>query len=212
MKKLVVVGGGGFAKEVIWLAQDCGYEVVGVLDDADNVQNKKILGVDVLGKISDWKKHAQHEFILAIGSPRTRRIVFEKMTELGLPKFATLIHPNVIASQQIKIGEGSIICAGCTLTVEIEIGTHCIFNLNITVGHESTIANFVTVAPMVAISGNVQLKDYTEVGTGAAIRQGITLEKGAMLGMGGILTKNIPENTIFLGNPAKEFKNLPAVQ
>jgi len=212
MKKLVVVGGGGFAKEVIWLAQDCGYEVVGVLDDADNVQNQKVLGIKVLGKISDWKTYAHHEFILAIGSPRTRRIVFKKMIELGSPKFATLIHPNVIASQHITIGEGSIICAGCTLTVEIEIGNHCILNLNITVGHECTIEDFVTVAPMVAISGNVHLKDYSEVGTGAAIRQGIIIEKGAMLGMGGILTKNIPENSIFLGNPAKEFKNLPPIK
>ena len=61
---------------------------------------------------------------------------------------------------------------------------------------------------MAAISGNVTLHDLVEVGTGAVIRQGLTLEGGSMLGMGGVLTKNIPEKFIFAGNPAKKLKEI----
>ena len=84
-----------------------------------------------------------------------------------------------------------------------------ILNLNVTVGHDDEIHDFVTVAPMVALSGNVTLEEGVEVGTGAAIRQGITMACGSMLGMGGILTKDSEANTIYVGSPAKPLKHLP---
>lgn len=210
MKKLIVVGGGGFAKEVIWLAKDCGYHVYGVLDDNTLVHGKRILDVPILGCVSDWASYSNCEFIVAIGSPRTRKLVVEKMNTLGIPKFATLVHPTVIKSNQVTFDIGCIVCAGMVFTVEITVGKHCIFNINGTVGHETLVGDYVTIAPIVAISGNVNLQNCVEVGTGASIRQGVTLSKGAMLGMGGVLTKNIPENYIYAGNPAKPLKELPA--
>lgn len=211
MEPLVVVGGGGFAKEVIWLARDCGFTVAGVLDDNVEMHGKTVFGAPVLGSVKDWINYAQYKFIVAIGSPRTRKMVVEKMLAIGSPVFASLIHPSVIKSQEVNFGEGCIVCAGMIFTVEITVGQHCIFNLNGTIGHECEIGNFVTVAPMAAISGNVKLEDYVEVGTGAALRQGLTLQRGAMVGMGAVLTKNIPANTIYAGNPAKPLKELPAV-
>lgn len=94
------------------------------------------------------------------------------------------------------------------MTVDIVVGAHVIINLNCTVGHDAVIRDFVTVAPLVAVSGNVNIFECCEVGTGASIRQGVTLERGSMLGMGGVLTKNISENTVFFGNPAKAFKTM----
>jgi sugar O-acyltransferase (sialic acid O-acetyltransferase NeuD family) len=211
MESLIVVGGGGFAKEVIWLARDCGFTVVGVLDDNVEMHGKTVLNAPVLGSVADWKKFAEYKFVVAIGSPRTRKVVVEKMQTMGTPSFTSLLHPSVIKSQEVSFGEGCIVCAGMVFTVEITVGQHCIFNLNGTVGHECEIGNFVTVAPMAAISGNVKLEDYVEVGTGAALRQGLTLQRGSMVGMGAVLTKNIPANTIYAGNPAKPLKELPAV-
>lgn len=211
MKEVVIVGGGGFAKEIVWLAEECGRKVKGVLDDNPEIQADLICGCPVLGKVSEWTEHSDCEFVVAIGSPRTRHAVYNKMISQGPVSFATLIHPNVIMSKYVTIGEGTIICAGSILTVEIDIGKHCILNLNVSVGHECKFGDFVTLAPMSVISGNVHLSNFVEVGTGATIRQGLVLEQGAMLGMGGVLTKNIAENLIFAGNPARKLKELPAV-
>jgi sugar O-acyltransferase (sialic acid O-acetyltransferase NeuD family) len=212
MKELIIVGGGGFAKEVIWLAQDCGYTVKGILDDNTNTHGTKILNVEVLGAISNCQDYADTEFIIAIGSPRTRHAVVQKMQTLCSLKFATLIHPEVKCSKYIKVGDGSIICAGCIMTVDITIGKHCIINLQSTIGHECFLGDFVTIAPLVAISGNVALHDFAELGTHACIRQGLEIAQGAMLGMGGVLTKNMPKNAIFVGNPAKLLKLLPSIK
>lgn len=208
MKDLIIIGGGGFAKEVIWLANDCNRKVKGVLDDSDQTHNIQVQGATVLGDVSSWVNYKDCEFIIAIGSPRTRQKVLDKMLTFGEPDFATLIHPSVRFSNTVSIGDGSIICAGSILTADISLGKHNILNLNVTVGHECEFADYVTIAPMVAVSGNVKLHHLVEVGTGAVIRQGLNLAEGSMLGMGGVLTKNIPERMIYAGNPAKKLKEI----
>lgn len=208
MKDIIIIGGGGFAKEVVWLANDCNRKVRGVLDDDATTHGKQLQGATVLGSVPEWKKYKDCEFIIAIGAPRTRKKVLEKMLGMGNPIFATLVHPSVRTSNTVKIGSGSVICAGTILTTDIQIGSHNILNLNVTVGHECHFSDFVTVAPMAAISGNVMLAALVEVGTAAVIRQGLEIHTGAMLGMGGVLTKNIPERQIFAGNPAKKLKEI----
>lgn len=207
MQDLIIIGGSGFGKEVIWLAQETNqFNVIGVLDDNAS-PDSKILNIPVLGKVSDASKYTNASFTIAIGNPRVRQKLANKLVDMGITKFANLIHPSVNRSKFIEMGIGNIICAGATLTTDIVFGNHNIININSTVGHDCHIKDFCTVAPLVAISGNVTLSNLVEVGTGAVIRQGLTLESGSMLGMGGVLTKNIEKNQIFIGNPAKIFKS-----
>jgi sugar O-acyltransferase (sialic acid O-acetyltransferase NeuD family) len=147
--------------------------------------------------------------VIAIGNPRIRKKVFDKMSSNGTPAFVTLIDPAaVLIPEHVSVGSGSVICAGTICTVEINIGAHVIINLNCTVGHEACIDDFATIAPMVAISGNVHIGTCAEIGTGAAIRQGLTVNPGAMVGMGSVLTKNVAENTVVFGSPAKPIKKI----
>jgi sugar O-acyltransferase (sialic acid O-acetyltransferase NeuD family) len=210
MKPILIIGGGGFAKEIVWLANDCNRHVIGVLDDDESVHGSLVQGAKVLGDISSWQKY-DAELIIAIGNPRTRALVAEKIEKLGIPIYATLVHPSVKYSDTVEFSEGCIICANSILTTDVNIGKHVILNLSVTVGHETNIGQFSTVAPIVAISGNVTVESFSEIGTGACIRQGAKIGRGAMLGMGGVLTKNIPDFTIFAGNPAKKLKELPEI-
>ena len=209
MKKrdLVIVGAGGFGREIMWLAQDIGeFNLLGFIDDSKKA-GTQISGVEVLGGVADSLKWAHAEFVVAVGAPRTRQIIVNKLEASGVKKFATLIHPSVKKSQSVVIGEGSMICAGTILTVDIQLGKHNIINLNCTVGHDCQFGDYCTIAPIAAISGNVTMGALVEVGTGAAIRQGAQLEQGSLLGMGAVLTKNISSNQIFVGNPAKFLKD-----
>lgn len=205
--ELIIIGAGGFALEVFWLATRIGINVTGFL--ADNCEVEEVLGVKVLGGIDDWVNYSNKNFVIAIGSPRGRQSVFERMTANSTkPKFLTLVDPSAILGPKVVLGNGCIICAGVVATVDVVLGDHVIVNLNSTIGHETRIGNFVTIAPLVAVSGKVKIFDLVEVGTGAAIREKICLKSGAMLGMGGVLTKDIPENSLFVGNPAKFIRNI----
>ena len=207
MKSIVIVGFGGFGREIDWLAKECGRTVLGFLDD--NTDPGKQGAYTVLGGLDSWPEYSNADFVVAIGNPRVRKKVVEELENQGLTDFATLIHPSVRMDESVEIGKGTVICAGSIATVDINIGNHVILNLNVTVGHDDIIHDFVTVAPMVALSGNVVLEEGVEVGTGAVIRQGITMTCGSMLGMGAVLTKDTEANMIYVGSPGKPLKQLP---
>lgn len=206
-KHLIIVGFSGFGKEVHWLASRLGITVRGFLDDNPAVAGQEFRSASVLGGVKQWQDYRDCEFVIAIGNPRIRKKVHDKMCFVGSPSFATLIDPDAIAMHEhVSIGPGSVVCAGTVCTVEVEIGAHVILNLNCTVGHETRIEDFATIAPMVAISGNVRIGTCVEVGTSASIRQGLTVDDGAMVGMGSLVTKNVAENTLVFGSPAKPIK------
>lgn len=208
-KSLIVIGFGGLGKEVHWLAARLGVHVRGFLDDNPNLLGAEFCNASVLGTVSDWKAYSECEFIIAIGNPRIRMRIRDKMLQYGVPNFATLVDPSAVVDfTQVSVGEGSLICAGTTCTVEINIGAHVVINPSCSVAHEVVIRDFVTLAPKVAISGNVHIDSLAEIGTGSCIRQGLDLGAGSMLGMGSVLTKNIPESELFFGNPARYIKNI----
>lgn len=209
MRKIIIIGAGGFGLEVFWLAERLGYDIIGFLDDKPPKENETIFGKRVLGTISDWANFNDCEFSIAVGSPVTRKKIYDRMLNSSVsPEFATLIDPYARVGTNVNIGEGSIICAGVVLTAQIDVGVQSIINLNCTIGHESKIGDFVTIAPLTAISGRVIIKNNVEIGTASAVRPGIEIGSDSMLGMGGVLTKNMPANTMFYGNPAKFIKNI----
>lgn len=207
---LIVVGGGGFAREVIWLAREARqpFDVIGVLDDADASQGRTLSDVPVLGRVADWVRHPQARFVVGIGAPRTRRAVVQKMLSLGRPSFATLVHRSVQHSAYIEFGAGSMVTAGCILTTQIQIHEHVIVNIGSTVGHDTVIEDFVTIAPIVAVSGNVHLQAGAEVGTGSSLKQGVRIGRGAMVGMGSVVTKDVDDADLVMGAPARSARRL----
>jgi len=208
MKGIIIVGASGFGMEVLWLARRLGRNVVGFLDDTTEKHDKQILNIPVLGAIDKCGKYRNNEFIVAIGSPRGREKVVSRLINYKVVEYATLIDPSAIVDKDVSIGEGSIICAGVICTVNVSIGKHSIINLNSTIGHEVEIGDFVTVAPNVSISGNIYLKDLVEVGTGAVLREKLEIGAGTVVGMGSVLTKNVDEKKVVVGNPARVIKSL----
>jgi len=207
-KELIIVGGGGFAREVIWLARECAdWNLIGLLDE--RATESELCGVPVLGGDEKCREHLDAWYVVAIGSPRVRRRIVVRLQELGVSNFATLVHPSVLKSEFVTIGEGSMICAGTILTTQIEIGRHNILNLSVSVGHDTTTGDFVTVSPLAAISGNVRMEDGVEIGTNATIIQGLNMSRGTLLGAGSTLTKSLETpDMVAIGSPARALKAL----
>ena len=144
--------------------------------------------------------------VCAVGAARVRKMIIEKIKTYPNVRFATLIDPSAILSDRVSIGEGSIICAGSIVTVDIQIGCHVILNLDCTVGHDVCLEDFVTVYPSVNVSGNVLVEECAELGTGTQIIQGKRIGTQTIVGAGAVVVKDLPEKCTAVGSPAKPIK------
>lgn len=209
-KSLIIVCGGGSARDVIWLARDCSnqWRLDGILDDTESKQGQQICDIPVLGKIDEWPKFADSWFVVAIGSPRLRKLIVSRMESKGKIKFATLVHPSVSHSQYVQFGEGSIVSTGCIITTQVAIGRHCLINIGCTISHDAFFGDFCTLAPQVAVSGNVTLGAGVELGAGAVLIEKLNIGTGSFAGAGSVVTKDLPENILCVGVPARHLKEL----
>lgn len=212
MKDLIIFGASGFGREVAWLVERINavnptWNMLGFMDDSDDIQDSKINGYKVLGKSEDVGEYPEASFVCAIGSSKVREKVVLNMKAINPEiKFGTLIDPSAEISNLVEIGEGTIICAHTIITVNISIGSHVIINLDCTIGHDAKIKDFVTLYPSVNVSGITEIGRAVELGTGMQIIQGKTVGDYSVVGAGAVVIKDIPSNCTAVGSPARPIK------
>lgn len=115
MKDIVIIGAGGFGREVAWLIEDINrynkeWNIKGFVDDNPELEGRLINGYEVIGNI-EWLKSQELYVVSAIGDPITKKKILHRLKN-SKNNYPILIHPSAIYSDSVKFGEGSIICAG----------------------------------------------------------------------------------------------------
>ncbi|AIQ31986.1 transferase [Paenibacillus sp. FSL P4-0081] len=212
MQDLVLIGAGGFGREVAWLVSNINrvketWNLIGFIDNNSALKGETINGIPVLGGV-EWfgTREANISVVSTIGNAKTRRKSISELSRFSYINYVTLIDPSVVMSEWVDIGEGSIICAGSILTVNITLGTHVIVNLDCTIGHDAVIGDYSTLYPSVNLSGNTLVNNNVELGTGSQVIQGITIEEGTIVGAGAVVVRDLPANCTAVGSPAKPIK------
>lgn len=209
MKKLYIIGAGGFGREVAWLVERINkvtptWDLKGFIDDDEALWNTKADHYPVLGGCDYLIDQPAAYCVCAVGASKTRKKIIGKID--GKVQFASVIDPSVLLSDRVTIGEGTIICAGNIITVDINIGKHNIINLDCTIGHDAVLEDFVTIYPSVNVSGNVYVEECAELGTGVQIIQGKKIGIETIVGAGAVVVKDLPAKCTAVGNPAKPIK------
>ncbi len=207
--KIIIYGTGGFGREVLTTINDCNkikkkYEILGFIDDNKSLWGKKIENLPIRGGL-DWfsKKEAKNvQCVVTISDCLVRQKIINKLEKLTV-KFATIIHPTTLYSNSVKIGEGTIIQAGCILTVTIRIGRHVHINIASTIGHDCKINDFVTINPGSHINGNNTIDKGAFIGTGTVTKQGIRIGKWSVIGAGTVLINDVQDKAMYVGVPGK---------
>jgi len=145
----------------------------------------------------------ENAFVVAIGDTKARKIVVSKFISAG---FAPTQLIAGFIGRDVCIGTGTIIFAQTFLTTNIIVGDYCIISHLSSIGHDCVIGDYVTISALVAISGNVKIGSGTYIGAGASIREKITIGKNVMIGMGAVVVKDVPDNVVVAGNPAKVLR------
>jgi sugar O-acyltransferase (sialic acid O-acetyltransferase NeuD family) len=211
MKQLAVFGASGFGREVMPLAraqwgsrgEPC--ELVFVDDEP---QSAEVNGHLVLTYDQWLRRPADSRYInIGIADSAVRRKLVERCAGDGV-QFFEVRASNVIQLDNVQIGEGAIICSFVTLTSNIRIGKHFHANIYSYVAHDCVIGDYVTFAPGAMCNGNVVIEDCAYIGAGAILKQGqpgnpLMIGRGAVVGMGAVVTKSVPPGATVVGNPAR---------
>lgn len=195
MKEIQVFGAGGQGFAVIELIRSLNeYTPVCVFDD--DPKSTHVLGVPVE---SDSDKFGMLPLVIAIGNNSIRKEISEKIKT----EYPSFIHESAIRYPSSKVGQGTVVFPNSVIDADAHLGDFCIVNNNATVSHNARIGDFVHVAIQASVAGNVAVGSGTLIGAGSIILPEVTIGKWVTIGAGAVVTKDVPDNAVVFGNPAK---------
>jgi len=210
-----IVGSGGFAREVLPVAArmlvaspDVGDHELVFVDRRPGpaVNGRRVLSFDEFLQLEGDKRYC-----VGIGDGAIRRRVDREFSDAGIEPFS-IVSPDASILDANICGGGLVLCPFAMITSNVQLGRHVQINLYAYVAHDCVVGDFVTFAPGAKCNGRVVIEDDVYVGAGAIIRNGepgrpLTIGRGAVVGMGAVVTRSVPPGVTVVGNPARPIRS-----
>ncbi len=196
---MILYGAGGHAKVIQSCLEACGVTLSGLFDDDPSVRSfgeMKVLGTynrDLL---------RNEDIIISVGDNRIRKKLAEKV-EHG---FGIVVHPSSITDKTVIIGKGSFLFHNAVIQRDVTIGRHVIINTSASVDHDCSLKDFVHIAPNATLCGVVEIGEGSIIGAGSVVHPGIKIGKWCTIGAGAAVFRDVPDNSVVIGNPGKILK------
>jgi UDP-N-acetylbacillosamine N-acetyltransferase len=205
MSKLIFLGAGGIAIVAAEIARLRGFEIAGFLDEKAEKHGTMFGGAKVLGgfdMLPALRREGLDHAVIAFGSCQGRIEFAQKALSYGF-SLPNLIHPSAIISPDAGIGHGAIMMPGTIVNAGSRIGTNIILNTAASIDHDCRIGDGVHIGPGSHLSGLVTVGTATWIGIGSIVRESINIGSNVMVGAGSLVLKDIPDDVVAYGSPAK---------
>jgi sugar O-acyltransferase (sialic acid O-acetyltransferase NeuD family) len=211
LQRVVIYGARGFPREVEQLVKDAAragesLTCAGFLTDPEFLDAAVSRGIPVLGSMDWLAEHADVRVAIAIGATAPRRRIANEIARRWGNRFVTLRHPTAVLGESVAIGDGSIVCAGAIALADISVGAHSQLHVGCTVGHDSVLGDFVTIAPNATVSGRVVIGEGTFVGAGSTVLPNVKIGRWVTVGAGAVVTGDVAANSTVFGTPARPVR------
>lgn len=207
--RVVIVGAGGHAREVLeilWACRAAGdpVEPVGFLDDADGGRAATLNGLPVLGGL-EWLEGAEAHgvsAVCAVGTPAVCERLAGRVRSLGVP-VASAVSPDAWLATTAVLGVGVLVFPGVVVNANADVGDHVTLNVGSSVSHDAHVGRFSIVGPGARLAGNARLGDRCFVGMGASVIHGVRVGEGSVIGAGAVVLDDLPAGVTAVGVPAR---------
>ena len=208
MKNIVLIGGGNQAHYTIDIIKKEGkYNIIGIIDSIHDVGSDRF-GYKILGRQEDIIKLTQQYNIeggvISIGDNWVRYYVSSQIKK-QIPNFNFInaIHPSVIIGDNVELGEGIVMMAGCIINPKSKIGNFTFFATGAQVDHDCNIGNFSSISAGSVIGGYVKLGNFSAITLGVTVIDRLQIGDNTVVGAGSLVLKPLPDNVLAYGNPCK---------
>lgn len=207
--RLVLVGGGLFAREVIcWIAQTRATVSLparmGFIDRAASILDSARYGVEFFGVIEDFLPEAGDKFVMAISDPSIKRRIAELLRMRGA-SFVTIVHPTAVIASTAIIEEGAVICPLALVSADGYVDQLVAINTMSSVGHDVHVGGYATISAHVDLMGAAKIGECVFIGSGARVLPKVKVGPSAKIGAGAIIMRNVPEGVTMYAAPARRL-------
>ena len=208
MKKLLIIGAGGFGREVLAYAKDvrqagkAEWEILGFLDDNLNALDDYSYEYGIIGTIKDHEVDGQYVYISAIGDVRTKLGICRDFVKKGA-EFINIVHPTVYMAGNCKMGKGVVLCPNSTVTTDVTIGDFVALDVNSICSHDVTVGDGCTISHFCDLTGFTTLGEGVFLGSGVSVLPGVKIGDYAVIGAGALVLSDIDAGATAYGLPAK---------
>jgi acetyltransferase EpsM len=173
---------------------------------SDLKRRVSLFGYEVpIVEMKDFKPGADEKYFYGFFSSRDQ--VLPSIKKAYGITFSSLVHPTAYLGSNVRCGEGSIISPHAVIGPNCTIGDFTRINRASTIGHDVEIGDYSDIAPGVAIAGLVKIGRKTMIGIGATVIDGINIGSNSIVGAGAVAVKDIPDNVVAMGVPAKVVRS-----
>jgi len=207
MKKLLIIGAGGFGREVLEYALDiieagqADWEIGGFLDDKSHALENYSYEYKVVDTISTHKVSDEYVYICAIGDPEAKLKLGRKFLSDGA-KFINIIHPKAKVGRTCKVGVGVVLCPESLITSDASVGNFVALNMRSVCSHDAVIGDGCTLSSFCDVTGFATLGEGVFLGSHTVICPSVKVGDYAVIGAGSVVLNDIPANKLAYGVPA----------
>lgn len=206
---MIIIGAKGFAKEVLQIYHD--RDEIKDLAFYDDISNdvgdflyQKFSVIKDEAGVLQYFKSFNNEFTIGIGNPQLRFKLYNKFKGLGGILCSSVSPFAQVGHYDVQIGLGCNILANSIISNGTTIGMGGIIYFNVSITHDCKIGDFVELSPGVTLLGRSAVGDFSQIGANATILPGVKIGHNVIVGAGAVVTKDVEDNTVVVGIPAKK--------